>query len=73
MAKSEVRTEQCVISQVGLVCVAYDFLQLLKPVVAQERPSIRVSKNALAAQVVVVRVGRQIVRQKPTCKFEVIS
>jgi transposase len=73
LAKSEARSEQAVISHVGLVCVAYVILHLLKPVVAQQRPSIRASKNAVAALVVVVQVNWQIVRQKATGRFEEVT
>jgi hypothetical protein len=73
LAKCEARTTQAVISHVGLVCIAYIFLQLLKPVSHEQRPSIRVSKNALAPLMVVVDVNWHIVRQKPTAELESIS
>jgi hypothetical protein len=73
LAKSEVRTTEAVTSHVSLVCVAYIFLQLLKPASDEQRPSVRVSKNALAPLQVVVIVSRQIVRHKPNGKLEVLS
>jgi SRSO17 transposase len=73
LAKCEVRTTEAVISHVALVCVAYTFLQLLKPVSSQQRPSIRASKNALAPLQVVVHVNWQIVRPKSTGALEPLS
>lgn len=73
LAKCEVRTAEAVTSHVGLVCVAYIFLQLLKPVSHEQRPSIRVSKNALAPLIVVLQVNWQIVRQKPNGELELLS
>lgn len=72
LAKCEARTQQAVISHIALVCVAYVFLQLLKPLESQLRPSVRASKNALAPLVVVVNISRQIARPKPTGEFELI-
>jgi hypothetical protein len=73
LAKCEARTPEAIISHVALVCLAYTFLQLLKPHHAQDRPSIRASKNALAPLLVVTIVQRCIAKPTPTGELEFLS
>lgn len=72
LASSEARRPEAVVSHVALVCVAYSFVQLLKPVEGEHRPSIRAGKNALAMLVVVVQVNRKIARPRPSGDLELI-
>jgi hypothetical protein len=75
LAGGEARTPPAVISHVVLVCVAYTFLQLLKPVAAARRPSVRASKDARAPLVMVVTLEghRQVARPDSTGQFHVLS
>lgn len=75
LAGCEARTPPAVISHVVLVCVAYTFLQLLKPLAADRRPSVRASKDALAPLVMVVTLEghRQVARPDSSGQFHVLS
>lgn len=73
LAKCEARTAEAIISHIALVCIAYTFLQLLKPISHQQRPSIRASINAFALLQVVIRVNWQIVRPSPAGDCQPIS
>jgi transposase len=73
LARSEARREEAVISHVALVCVAYTFLQLVKPVGEQQRASIKASRDAMAVLVVVAAVNVEIARPKPDGEMERIS
>jgi hypothetical protein len=73
LAKCEARTPEAVISHVALVCLAYTFLQVLKPLHAQDRPSIRASKNALAPLLVVAMGERRMAKPHPTGALEFLS
>lgn len=67
LAKCEARTPEAVINHVVLVCVAYAFLHLLKPLAADHRPSVRASQDALAPLVMLVRqpAGWQVAWPSP--------
>jgi len=75
LAGCEARTTEAVITHVVLVCVAYTFLQLLKPLAADRRPSVRASKDALAPLVVVLTPegSWQVARPEPTGSFACVS
>jgi len=49
----EARTERTVISHVALVCIAYTFMQLFRPNDAEQRPSLKTSKYAMAGLIIV--------------------
>lgn len=75
LAGCEARTPAAVISHVLLVCVAYTFLQLLKPLASDRRPSVRASKEALAPLVVVLTLegSWQVARPEPSGHFQCVS
>jgi hypothetical protein len=75
LTKYEGRTEQGVINHVILVCMAYTFLQLLKPLAKVPRPSVKASKDALAPLVVEWQLSAQVevVRPKPQGEVQVVS
>jgi hypothetical protein len=75
LARCEARTPQAVIAHVVLVCVAYTFLQLLKPLAADRRVSGRASKDALAPLVVVrtLEASFEVARPEPSGHFECVS
>jgi hypothetical protein len=75
LTKYEGRTEQGVINHVILVCMAYTFLQLLKPLAKVRRPSVKASKDALAPLVVQWQPSAQVevVRPKPQGEVQVVS
>jgi len=75
LTKYEGRTEQGVINHVILVCMAYTFLQLLKPLAKVRRPSVKASKDALAPLVVEWQLSAQVevVRPKPQGEGQVVS
>lgn len=73
LAKCEARDPKVIVSHVLLVCLAYTFLQLLKPVQYQQRPSIKHTIHTIAPLLVVFTSGKQVVRFTPSGKLDLVS
>ena len=75
LAKCEARTEAAIINHVLLVCITYVFLQLLKPLRAQHRPSVRSSKHALIHLVMIMplQINWQAIEFVPNGEEKIVS
>jgi hypothetical protein len=66
----EARSEKVVVAHVVLVCIAYTFMQLLKPLASKQRPSVGSTIKTIAPLVVVLD-SHQIVRPIANGSFQV--
>ena len=67
----EARSEEVIIAHVVLVCIAYTFMQLLKPLASQQRPSIGITIKTIVP--LLITDTRQFARPNPSGSFQVVS
>jgi len=72
LSSCEARSKEVVVAHVVLVCIAYTFMQLLKPLASKQRPSIGSTIKTIAP-LVVVADNHQIVRPNANGSFQIIS
>ena len=72
LTSCEARSEEVIIAHVVLVCIAYTFMQLLKPLASQQRPSIGSTIKTIVP-LVVAADSRQFARPNPSGSLQVVS
>jgi hypothetical protein len=72
LCSCEARTKEVVVAHVVLVCIAYTFMQLLKPLANKQRPSIGSTIKTIAP-LLVVADSHQIVSPNPDGSFQVVN
>ncbi|MEW6734709.1 MAG: hypothetical protein AB1489_25515 [Acidobacteriota bacterium] len=70
MTTCQARSEKVVVAHVVLVCIAYTFMQLLKPLASKHRPSVGSTIKTIAPLLVVLD-SHQIVRPLANGSFQV--
>lgn len=71
--KCEARIASVITSHILLVCLTYTFLQLLKPMEFQHRPSVKHSIHTFASLIVVASPVKQFVRFSISGKLDLVS